>query len=66
MNGTKGLILATEADEVITGSFVNASAILRYIEANKIKTISLVSTSHLNTENNEDLIFAHYISDILQ
>lgn len=66
MNGTKGLMLATQADDIVTGSFVNASAILRYIKETKPEIVSLVSTSHLATENNEDILFANYISDTLQ
>lgn len=65
-NGTQWLIWAKHADDIITWSFVNAWAILRYIEQQKPAILSLVATSHLYTEENEDIVFANYIRDILQ
>lgn len=65
-NGTKGLLLAKNATEILTGSFVNAGAIIKYIKKKNPKHISLVSTSpNLSEENNEDLIFAYYIQNTL-
>jgi 2-phosphosulfolactate phosphatase len=52
---------------VLTGSFVNAGAIIEYIKKSKSEVISLVSTSPNITEtNNEDLMLAYYIRDVLE
>lgn len=66
-NGTKGLLLATGADEVLTGSFINAAAIVKHIKKLNPKTVSLVSTSpNIHEENNEDLMLAYYLRDCLE
>jgi 2-phosphosulfolactate phosphatase len=44
--GTQGLRAAVAADEVITGSLVNAGAICRYIAARKPEVVSLVRMGH--------------------
>ena len=44
--GTQGLCGATGADEVITGSLVNAAAIVRYIRARRPAVVSLVRMGH--------------------
>ena len=41
--GTQGLVNAVQADEVITGSFVNAEAIVSYIRRQAPAMVSLVS-----------------------
>jgi 2-phosphosulfolactate phosphatase len=45
-SGTQGLCAATGADEVITGSLVNARAICRYIAARSPAVVSLVRMGH--------------------
>jgi 2-phosphosulfolactate phosphatase len=45
-SGTQGLANALNADEVITGSFVNADAILQYIRVRKPDTVSLVAMGY--------------------
>ena len=45
-SGTQGLANASQADEVITGSFVNADAIVRYIRAKNPETVSLVAMGY--------------------
>jgi len=45
-SGTQGLANARNADEVITGSFVNAGAILQYIREKKPNTVSLVAMGY--------------------
>lgn len=42
-NGTQGLVNTNSADEVITGSFVNAEAVVRYVQARQPETVSLVA-----------------------
>lgn len=44
--GTQGLCAATGADEVITGSLVNAAAIVRYIRTRRPALVSLVCMGH--------------------
>lgn len=44
--GTQGLRAAAGADEVLTGSLVNAAAICRYIERRRPATVSLVRMGH--------------------
>jgi 2-phosphosulfolactate phosphatase len=45
-SGTQGLVQAVQADEVITGALVNASAIVRYIRARSPDTVTLVRMGH--------------------
>ena len=66
-NGTKGMMNATAANEIITGGFVNAKAIVKYINQNSFEEITLVSTASLEYgENNEDIMLAYYIRDCLE
>ncbi len=66
-NGTKGMLLATQATELLTGSFVNAEAIIRYIKQTQPEYVSLVSTSPSKDEaENEDLMLAYYLRDCLE
>lgn len=61
--GTLGIINATKASEIITGSFVNAEAILNYIKKTQPEIVSLVCmgySARLKTE--EDSLCAEYIS----
>ena len=44
--GTQGLRAAAGADEVLTGSLVNAAAICRYIERRRPATVSLARMGH--------------------
>jgi 2-phosphosulfolactate phosphatase len=44
--GTQGLVNATGADEVLTGAFVNISAVRRHIEARAPARVSLVRMGH--------------------
>ncbi|MCX6253954.1 MAG: 2-phosphosulfolactate phosphatase [Bacteroidia bacterium] len=60
--GTKGLFDAANADSVITGSFVNASAIVRYIKAINPEHVSLVAMGYRATiPAEEDLLCAELI-----
>lgn len=65
--GTQGIVKAVNADEIITGSFVNASAIVKYIKQNGYKDVSLVSLARLGEEPfSEDQLFAEYIKALLE
>jgi 2-phosphosulfolactate phosphatase len=64
--GTKGLHEAKKADEIITGSFVNAEAIVKYIKNENPKKVSLVAMGVFgDISAPEDLLFAHYIKNEL-
>jgi len=66
-SGTKGIANASKADEIITGSFVNADAIVQYIRGNNPRAISLVCMGYEGRyPTQEDTFLAEYVRDILQ
>jgi len=65
--GTKGLVHAINAKEIITGSFVNASAIIRYIRDKNPGQLSLVAMGYRAVESaDEDMALAEYIENELK
>lgn len=48
--GTQGLMAATGADEVLTGSLVNAAAVCRHIAARRPARVSIVRMGHEASE----------------
>lgn len=61
--GTQGLVNAVNAELVITGSFVNAGAIVNYIKAINPELVSLVAMGYRATESApEDLLCAEFIA----
>jgi len=66
-SGTQGIANATNADEIITGSFVNAGAIIRYIQQKKPKTVSLVCMGYAcQYPTDEDTLCAEFIKNELE
>jgi 2-phosphosulfolactate phosphatase len=66
-SGTMGIVNALLADEIITGSFVNAGAIIRYIEQQNPETLSLVCMGYACTyPTDEDTFLAEYIKAMLE
>ena len=64
--GTQGFANAYKADELITGSFVNAGAIVEYIKRRAPQHISLVCMgTRAMRPNDEDTVCANYIADRL-
>jgi 2-phosphosulfolactate phosphatase len=62
--GTMGLVNAIKADTVITGSLVNAGAIVRYIKTINPEYVSLVAMGYRATVSaDEDLLCAGLIAD---
>jgi 2-phosphosulfolactate phosphatase len=62
--GTQGLINATLADLVLTGSFVNAGAIVKFIKTLNPSLVSLVAMGYrASLSAEEDLLCADYIKD---
>jgi 2-phosphosulfolactate phosphatase len=65
--GTQGIVNAINADGIITGSFVNASAIVKYIKQSNYQDVSLVSLARPVEEPfEEDQLFAEYIKSMLE
>ncbi len=65
--GTNGLINAEKADAVITGSFVNAAAVARYIRMVNPDQVSLVAMGYRAKESaEEDLLCAEYIISLIR
>ena len=65
--GTQGIINATKADEIITGSLVNAAAVAAYIRKRKPEKVSLVCMGNNGvTLAPEDELCAEYIKSILE
>jgi 2-phosphosulfolactate phosphatase len=60
-NGTKGLMNAVNAEEILVGSFVMAEAIIRCIKNSGHQEISLVATAPDTQTENEDLAFSEYV-----
>lgn len=66
-SGTQGIVNATGADEIITGSFVNAAAIVRYIKKLNPETVSLVCMGYAcEFSTDEDTLCAEYIKNELE
>jgi 2-phosphosulfolactate phosphatase len=64
--GTQGLINATNADAIITGSLVNAAAIIKYIRSINPDHVSLVAMGYRATNSaDEDLLCAEIIANEL-
>lgn len=65
--GTQGIVNALHADEIITGSFVNAQAIIEYIRMKNPACVSLVCMGWETTqEADEDTLFAEYVKNTLE
>ena len=66
-SGTKGIANASLADEIVTGSFVNAGAIIRYIQQKDPLVVSLVCMGYEGRyPTQEDTFLAEYIRNKLQ
>lgn len=66
-SGTQGLVNATAATEVLTGSFVNAPAIVRYIQKQNPEFVSLCCMGYATLYPiEEDTFCAEYIKESLE
>lgn len=62
--GTQGLVNAVAADLVLTGSFVNAAAIVKFIKSLAPPLVTLVAMGYrAEVSADEDLLCAEYIRD---
>ena len=65
--GTQGIVNAVGAEEIITGSLVNAKAIAEYIKAKNPQEVSIVAMGTSGTRSNaEDELCAEYIKSLLE
>jgi 2-phosphosulfolactate phosphatase len=65
--GTQGLVNVTNATEILTGSFVNAGAIVRYIRKSEPSVVSLVCMGYSALfPIEEDTFCAEYIKNELE
>jgi 2-phosphosulfolactate phosphatase len=61
-SGTQGIVNAGNADQILTGSFVNAGAIVRYIRKSNPQSVSLVCMGYAcQYPTDEDTSCAEYI-----
>jgi len=66
-SGTQGIANATGADEILTGSFVNAQAIVQYIRMQNPARVSLVCMGYsCQYPTDEDTLLAVYIKNELE
>ena len=65
-SGTRGIVNARSADEIITGSFVNADAVISYIGRKNPAELSLICMGYEgHTPTQEDTFFAEYVRSSL-
>ncbi len=66
-SGTQGIANASNADEIITGAFVNLGAIVRYIQKQNPSHVSLVCMGYAcEFPTDEDTFCANYIKGELE
>lgn len=64
--GTQGLVNATHASEIVTGSLVNAKAIANYIKVKNPEKVSLVGMGLAGkSKADEDVLCERYIESLL-
>jgi 2-phosphosulfolactate phosphatase len=65
--GTQGLVAATAADEVLAASFVNVSALVRYVRARAPDQVTIVRMGHEARERcAEDDLCAEVLVDLFE
>ncbi|MBN2480235.1 MAG: 2-phosphosulfolactate phosphatase [Bacteroidales bacterium] len=65
--GTQGIVNAVNADEILTGSFVNAGALIRYIAGKDPSHVSLVCMGYAARHPiEEDSLCAEYLKQKLE
>jgi len=66
-SGTQGIVNASGASEILTGSFVNAQAIINYIRKQSPEKVSLVCMGYsCRYPTDEDTLLAVYIKNELE
>lgn len=65
-NGTQGIANAVHADEILTGSLVNAKATADYILSQRPEEVSLVCMGWEGKDTEEDVLCAEYLKSLLE
>jgi 2-phosphosulfolactate phosphatase len=66
-SGTRGIVSAVNAGQIVTGSFVNAGAIIKYINILQPDVVSLVCMGYAcEYSTDEDTLCAEYIKNELE
>lgn len=65
-NGTQGIANAVNADEILTGSLVNAKATADYIFSRSAEDVSLVCMGWKGRDTEEDILCAQYLKSLLE
>lgn len=65
-NGTQGIANAKAADEILTGSLVNAKATAQYILSRQPDDVSLVCMGWEGRDTEEDVLCAQYLKSLLE
>lgn len=65
-NGTQGIENAKNAQEILTGSLVNAKSIANYINKKAVEDVSLVCMGAGLKRQDEDDLCAYYIKSLLE
>ncbi len=64
--GTQGIVNARNADEILIGSFANASALIEYIQCKKPQIVTLAAMGFESSEKaEEDEQCANYLKELL-
>lgn len=63
--GTQGIVKARNATEVITGAFVNAGAVAKYIQKKKPRIVTFIATDD-RWNDTEDFLCATYIQSLIK
>ncbi|MFW5976648.1 MAG: 2-phosphosulfolactate phosphatase [Bacillota bacterium] len=64
--GTQGIVNSVNAEEVITGSFVNVQAVVNYIKSSGPEVVSLVGMGEAGKVTaEEDMMCCQYMKDLL-
>ena len=65
-NGTKGILNARGADQIMIASFLNAKAVADYIKKQKPTYVTLIPMGSRDHKSSEDEQFALYFSELLK
>lgn len=65
-NGVQGIVNAVNATDILTGSFLNAQATVKYIKKLNPEHVSIVAMGWKNGRTEEDELCAEYFSALLQ
>lgn len=65
-NGVQGIMNAINAERIMTGSFVNAKATVKYITDSHCDRVTLVAMGWRDRDTEEDLLCADYMKALLE